>query len=73
MSKSFKYYAIIWAVLLAMFNVVVFAAVSNYADIADMEASFWIGYVSVTIAFLGQLAVGRSVFQAKNLQKTFII
>jgi len=71
MNKSFKYYAIVWAVLLAMFNVVVFAAVSEFASLEDLEASFWIGYVSVTIAFLGQLAVGHSVFQAKNLQKTF--
>lgn len=71
MNKSFKYYAIVWAILLAMFNVVVFAAVSEFGDIADLEASFWIGYVSITIAFLGQLGVGYSAFQAKNLQKTF--
>lgn len=71
MNKSFKYYAGIWAMLFAMFNVVTFILAEEFTGISYLEGTFWIGYLFVTIAFLGQLAVGYFVFQAKNMQKSF--
>lgn len=71
MNKSFKYYAGVWAMLLAMFNVITFVLAEEFTGIDSLETGFWIGYLFVTIALLGQLLVGYFVFQAKNMQKTF--
>lgn len=71
MNKSFKYYVGVWAMLLAMFNVVTFVLAEEFTGIDMLGGSFWIGYLFITVAFLGQLAVGHSVFNAKNMQKSF--
>lgn len=71
MNKSFKYYAVIWAVLFAMFNLITFIVADQITGIDCLEGSFWIGFALIVIAFLGQLGVGYSVFGAKNLQKSF--
>lgn len=55
MKKMFKSYLAIWAVLLVLFNVIAFVSV-GWAGQEKYTSSFWIGYVSITIAFLGQLA-----------------
>ena len=71
MNKSFKYYAVIWTVLFAMFNLITFVVADQITGIDCLEGSFWVGFIFIVIAFLGQLGVGYSVFGAKNLQKTF--
>ena len=55
MKKMFKSYLAIWAVLLVLFNVIAFVSV-GWTGQEKYTSSFWIGYVSITIAFLGQLA-----------------
>lgn len=66
MNKNFKSYAIIWALMVALFNVVTF--------VSPIEASggaFWTGYTLITLAFLGQLAVSYLAFNVENVQKFF--
>lgn len=70
MKKVFKNYAIIWAVLLVVFNVIAFVS-PGWITHEKYTASFWIGYVLITLAFVGQLACAYKVFQAENLTKLF--
>ena len=70
MKKSFKFYIIIWAVLLALFNVIAFVSENLLAQ-EKYTASFWIGYGLITVAFLAQLFCSYKAFQADTAQKAF--
>lgn len=52
--NNFKFYVICWALFLALFNVVSFVSV-GWAGQEKYTASFWIGYILITLAFVGQL------------------
>ena len=71
MSKNFKFYAIIWSVMLAIFNIAVFVSPAEAAEMNKFGGAFWSGYIFITIAFIGQLVLSYIAFQAKNLQKFF--
>ena len=70
MKKSFKYYLIIWAVILVLFNVIAFVSV-GWEGQEKYTASFWIGYVLITLTFIGQLACAYTAFKEENLSKFF--
>lgn len=70
MKKTFKSYFAIWAILLVLFNIIAFVSV-GWAGIEKYTPSFWIGYVFITLAFIGQLVCAKTAFNAKNLQKLF--
>ena len=72
MKKNFKSYAVIWAILLALFNIVVFLArpiLPGYE--VRYDARFWIAWGAVVAAFLGNLVCAYFAFQAENLKKLF--
>lgn len=69
--KGFKYYGIIWAILFVVFNVVTFVTPSEFAGMSKFGGAFWMGYVFITLAFMGQLAVSYFAFKAENIQKLF--
>lgn len=71
MKKSFKIYSLIWAICLVVFNVVVFVTPSEIGGVSKFSGSFWVGYIFITIAFLGQLACAFIAFKAENLKKFF--
>ena len=71
MKKSFGVYGIIWAIYLAVFNVIVFVTPSEIGGASKFEYSFWVGYIFITIAFLGQLACAFVTFKSENLKKLF--
>ena len=70
MKKTFKSYFAIWAILLALFNVIAFVSV-GWEGQPKYTPSFWVGYVFITLAFVGQLFCAKIAFDAKNLQKLF--
>ena len=70
MKKGFKYYAIAWAVLFTLFNVIAFVSV-GWSGYEKYTASFWIGYVFITISFIGQLGCAWVALKESNLQKLF--
>ena len=70
MKKTFKSYAVVWTVLLVVFNVIAFVS-PGWITHEKYTASFWIGYVFITLAFVGQLACAYKVFQSENLAKLF--
>ncbi len=71
MNKNFKFYLSIWAVLLAIFNVAVFVSPSEASGFSKFGGAFWVGYIFIMLAFIGQLAVSFIAFKAENLQKLF--
>ncbi len=71
MQKNFKYYICIWLILLAIFNIAVFVSPAEAGDLNKFGGAFWSGYIGITVAFLGQLAVSFLAFRSKNLQKFF--
>lgn len=71
MNKNFKLYLSIWSVLLAIFNIAVFVSPSETSGFSKFGGAFWVGYIFITLAFIGQLAVSFIVFKAENLQKLF--
>ena len=70
MKKNFKRYIVFWAVLFALFNVIAFASV-GWIGYEKYTASFWIGYVFITISFIGQLICSYIAFKADTAKKLF--
>lgn len=70
MKKTFRNYFTVWAVLVVLFNLIAFVAV-GWSGQEKYTASFWIGYVGITLMFAGQLVCARKVFMEENLQKIF--
>lgn len=71
MKKSFGLYSIVWAICLAVFNVITFVTPNEIGGVSKFSGSFWIGYIFITIAFVGQLACAFVAFKAENLKKFF--
>ena len=53
MKKAFKSYFVIWATLLVLFNIIAFISV-GWEGQEKYTASFWVGYVFITLALVGQ-------------------
>ena len=70
MKKAFKSYFAIWAILLVLFNIIAFVSV-GWINQEKYTPSFWVGYVFITLSFIGQLFCAKTAFNAKNLQKLF--
>lgn len=70
MKKVFKFYSVIWAVLLALFNVISFVSV-GWAGIPKYKPSFWIGYVFITLSFIGQIVCAYFALKDDDIKKTF--
>lgn len=71
MKKTFNIYSICWTILLVLFNLVAFLIPNEVAGISKSSGGFWIGYISVTVAFVGQLVCAHYAFRQENLQKFF--
>lgn len=71
MKKSFKAYVVIWAIFLAVFNVICFVTPGEAAGMSKFGGAFWIGYIFITLAFIGQLLCTYIAFRGNKLQKLF--
>ena len=70
MKKVFKFYSVIWAILLALFNVISFVSV-GWAGISKYTPSFWIGYAFITLSFIGQIVCAYFALKDNDIKKTF--
>ena len=70
MKKTFRYYFAIWAALFVLFNIIAFVSV-GWINQEKYTPSFWIGYIFISLAFIGQLICARIAFNAKNTRKLF--
>lgn len=70
MKKVFNYYAIIWAMLLVVFNVIAIVA-PGWPSLEKCTPSFWIGYAFVNAAMIGHLLCAWLALKKQNIKKTF--
>ena len=70
MKKIFKFYSLIWAIFLALFNVISFVSV-GWAGISKYTPSFWIGYAFIILSFVGQIVCAYYAFKDDDIKKTF--
>lgn len=70
MKKRFNLYIVAWGILLALFNVIAFVSV-GWSGQEKYTSSFWIGYVFITVMFIGQLICSYMAFNADNENKLF--
>ena len=71
MKKSIGVYSVIWAICLAVFNVITFVTPNEIGGVSKFTASFWVGYVFITVAFIGQLVCAFFALKAENIKKMF--
>lgn len=72
MKKYFKYYGICWAIAFVVFNVITFVAANETVGLSAVDSSFWVGYVFITIAFIGNLICSLLFFKEENKSKVFL-
>lgn len=70
MKKVFKFYSAVWAILLALFNVISFVSV-GWAGIPKYTPSFWVGYTFITLSFIGQIVCAYFALKDNDIKKTF--
>lgn len=70
MKKRFGFYCVIWAVLLALFNVIAFVAPAWQGE-EKYTAAFWTGYALITVMLIGQLICAWFALKEENSQKLF--
>lgn len=66
-----KIYALVWVIVFAMFQIICFATPNEFAGISKFGGAFWVGYIFIDIAFIGQLACAFMALSKKNNQKLF--
>lgn len=71
MKKNFKYYLVIWAALLAVFNVICFVTPNEVAGMSKFGAAFRVGYIFITAAFICQLVCAFFALNASDKTKVF--
>lgn len=71
MNKNFKVYLLIWSILFVTFNSICFLTQIFIERIDKFSTGFWIGYIFIVLAFIGQLVCGYLTFSEENLQKLF--
>lgn len=71
MKKSVGIYSAMWAICLAVFNVIVFVIPREIGGVDRLDGSFWVGYCFITLAFFGQLVCAIVALMAENQKKLF--
>ena len=70
MKNGFKFYALIWLALVVVFNVIAFVSV-GWIGYEKYTSSFWIGYIFIMVAFVGQLICSYVALKETDINKTF--
>ena len=71
MKKTFGIYSIIWALCLGIFNIFTFVTPSEILGYSKFTGTFWVGYVFITVTFVGQLICALFAFKGNNINKLF--
>ncbi len=73
MKKNFRFYIIIWAIFLALYNLTVFLVkpvIPGY--VINYDARFWISWGVIITTYIGQLFCSKLAFDSKNNEKLFL-
>ena len=69
MKKHLRYYAILWIVLVGLFNILCFATPSEVNGVSKYSGGFWPGYEFVMAAFVLHFIYAYFAFSEKNKEK----
>ena len=72
MKKTIRNYAIIWVILVTLFNVVVFVTPSEAGGLSKFGGAFWVGYIVIMLAFVGQLICTLAALKSETKEKLFL-
>ncbi len=72
MKKNVKKYVIAWVIIVVIFNAVAFVTPSFFEGYEKFNSSFWIGYSSVMIALIGNLACAIYALNAMTKENLFL-
>ncbi len=70
MNSKFKMYVVVWIVVVAIFNVIIFITPNEVAGMSKFGGAFWVGYAFIMVFFLAQLGIGWYAIK-DDLTKTF--
>ena len=70
MNSKFKMYVVVWIVVVAIFNVIIFITPNEVAGMSKFGGAFWVGYAFIMVLFLAQLGIGWYAIK-DDLTKTF--
>lgn len=70
MNSKFKTYVVVWIVVVAIFNVIIFITPNEVAGMSKFGGAFWVGYAFIMVLFLAQLGIGWYAIK-DDLTKTF--
>lgn len=71
MKKAFRSYLIYWAILFALFNIIVFATPNELGGYVKIGGAFWSGYIFIALAMIGQLVCTLIALNQETLTKVF--
>ena len=71
MKKSALVYSLVWTLCIALFNLVVFITPHEINGVDKFDATFWVGYIFITVAFLCHLVWSIIALQAENRKRVF--
>ena len=71
MKSKFKYYVIIWAIVVAMHNVLLFVTPNEINGVSKFDGTFWISYGFIMLAFAIQLVVAWFSLKDSDSTKLF--
>ena len=69
MRNKFKFYAICWGIMFALFNLIVFLLPNEWYGLNKFGGAFWPSYIFVFLDFVGQLICSWIAFKTENLKK----
>ena len=69
--KKFGVYSAIWAIVLGIFNLIVFLTPNEAGNMYKFGGAFWVGYIAITVAFVAQLVCAFFALGEKNQTKLF--
>lgn len=72
MKKNFKFYIIVWAILLAIYNLTVFFIKPLPGYVINYDARFWVSWGIIIATFVGQLICAYVAFKSETKKKLFL-
>ncbi len=71
MSKGFKRYALVWAVLVLLFHIVCFVTPNEMAGMTKIDSNFFTGIAFIDLAFVGQLVCAYLALKEEEKKNRF--
>ncbi len=71
MKKTFKFYATVWAIMFAVYNLIVLLIRPLPGYEINYDARFWVSWAVVVLAYCAQIGLVYSVFKSEKLDDLF--